>query len=65
MIHQEVSREIKEFAAKSESKPFILVAVAVPYVVTITTEGDKAKAIAPLANRKIELGLERNGDCGR
>ena len=62
MIHQEVSREIKEFAAKSESKPFILVAVAVPTLVTITTDGDKAKAIAPLANRKIELGLERSGD---
>lgn len=61
-IHEEVAKEIKEFAAKSEPKPFIIVAVAVPTLVTITNEGDKAKAIAPLANRRIELGLERSGD---
>jgi len=61
-IHEEVAKEIKEFAAKSEPKPFIVIAIAVPTLVTITSEGDKAKAIAPLPNRKIELGLERSGD---
>lgn len=61
-IHEEVAKEIKEFASKSEPRPFIIVAVAVPTLVTITTEGDKSTAIAPLPNRKIELGLERNGD---
>jgi len=61
-IHEEVAKEIKELASKSEPKPFILIAVAVPTLVTITTEGNKSKAIAPLQNRKIELGLERNGN---
>ena len=61
-IHQEVAKEIKELASKSEPKPFILVALAVPTLVTITSEGDKSKAIAPLPNRKIELAMERNGD---
>ena len=60
-IEEEVAKEIKEFASKSEPKPFILIALAVPSLVTITTEGDKAKAIAPLPNRKIELGLTRDG----
>jgi hypothetical protein len=61
-IHEEVAREIKEFASKSEPKPFILVALAVPTLVTIKTDGDKARATAPLPNRTIELGLQRNGD---
>ena len=33
-----------------------------PKLVTITTDGDKARAIAPLPNRTIELGLQRDGD---
>jgi len=61
-IHQEVVKEVKEFAAKSGPKPFILVAVAVPTLVNITTQGDKATAIAQLPNRKIELGLDRSAD---
>jgi hypothetical protein len=61
-IHQEVAKEIKELASKSEPKPFILVALAVPTLVTIASEGDKATAAAQLPNRKIELGLERTSD---
>ena len=60
-IHEEVAKEIKEFAAKSDPKPFIVVALAVPTLVKITTEGDKARATAPLTNRQIELGLQRDG----
>jgi len=61
-IEEEVAKEIKEFASKSEPKPFVLVALAVPSLVTITTDGDKAKAVAPMPNRTIELGLQRDGD---
>jgi hypothetical protein len=61
-IEEEVAKEIKEFASKSKPKPFILVALAVPSLVTITTEGDNAKAVAPMPNRTIELGLQRDGD---
>jgi hypothetical protein len=61
-IHQEVAKEIKELATKTGPKPFILVALAVPTLVKISEQGDKATAIASLPNRKIELGLERNGD---
>jgi hypothetical protein len=61
-IHQEVAKEIKEFASKTEPRPFILVAVAVPTLVTISEQGNRATAIASLPNRKIELGLERSGD---
>lgn len=61
-IQQEVAKEIKEFASKTEPKPFILIALAVPSLVTITNEGDKAKAVAPMPNRSIELTLTKDGD---
>ena len=61
-IHQEVANEIKEIAAKSEPRPFIIVAIAVQKLVTINTEGDNARATAQMPNRKIELALQRNGD---
>lgn len=61
-IQAEVAKEIKEFASKSEPKPFILVALAIPRLVTITREGDNAKVTAPLPDRTVELGMTRSGD---
>jgi hypothetical protein len=61
-IHQEVAKELKEIAAKSEPRPFIIVAIAVEKLVTINTQGDNARATAQMPNRTIEFGLQRNGD---
>ena len=61
-IHQEIAKEIKEVASKSESRPFVIVAIGLPRLVTINTEGDNARATVPLSNRKIELALQRNDD---
>lgn len=61
-IHDEVSKQIKEFASKSEPKPFILLVAAVSSLMTITTEGDSAKASALLNNRRFELALKRGAE---
>jgi hypothetical protein len=61
-IHQEVAKEIKDIAVKSEPRPFIIVAIAVQKLVTVNTEGDNARATAQMPNRTIELSLQRNGD---
>lgn len=61
-IHDEVVKQIKEFAAKSEPQPFILLVVGVPRLVTVTTEGDTAKVKAPLSDRTIELTMQRDAD---
>ena len=61
-IHDEVVKQIKEFAAKSQPQPFILLVVSVPRLVTVTTEGDTAKVKAPLADRTIELTMQRDAD---
>jgi len=61
-IHDEVVKQIKEFAAKSQPQPFILLAVGVPRLVTVTTEGDTAKVKAPLSDRTIELTMQRDAE---
>ena len=61
-IHDEVVKEIKEFASKSDPKPFIFLVAAVPSLVTVTTEGDTAKATAKISDRTIELAMRRDAD---
>lgn len=61
-IHTEVAREVKEFSSRAESKPFVVVALAISSVVTITTEGDNARVIAPIPDRSVEVTMRRDGD---
>jgi hypothetical protein len=61
-IHDEVVKEIKEFASKSEPRPFIFLVVTVPSLVKVTKDGDTAKATAALNDRMIELTMRRDAD---
>lgn len=61
-IHTEVAKEVREFSARAESKPFVVVALAISSLVTITTDGDNARAIAPIPDRTIEVLMRRDGD---
>jgi len=61
-INTEVAKEIKEFSARAESKPFPLVVLAVSSIATINTQGDNARATAAMPDRTIELALRRDGD---
>lgn len=61
-IHDEVVKQIKEFASKSQPQPFILLVIGVPRLVTVTTQGDTANVKAPLNDRTIELTMQRDAD---
>lgn len=61
-IHSELAKEIKEISSRAESKPFVMIALAISSFVTITTEGDNARVVAPLPNRIIEVTMRRDGD---
>ena len=61
-IRDEVAKEIHEFAARSKRQPFIFLVIAVPSLMTITTEGDVAKASARLNDRPFELAMRRGED---
>ncbi|HEY0724165.1 MAG TPA: hypothetical protein VGD41_09310 [Pyrinomonadaceae bacterium] len=58
-IHDEVVKELQTFAAKSEQRPFILLVVTVPRLMTVTTAGDTAHVTAPMPERSIELPMHR------
>lgn len=61
-VHDEVGKEIKSFAAGSEPKPFVVILATVPSLVTITTEGDTAKASTKMTDHPIELTMRRDSD---
>src|SRR5688500_7743098 len=61
-IHDEVAKEIKAFASKSEPKPFVFLLVAIPSLMTVTTEGETAKATTAVSDRPIELTMRRDAD---
>lgn len=54
-LHREIENEIRELTAASGQQPFILIALAISRLTTITTDGSSAKATATFQNRKVEL----------
>ena len=64
-IHAEVVKELQDFAAKSEPRPFILLVVTVPRLMTVTTAGDTANVKAPLPERTIEFTMQRDAERWR
>jgi hypothetical protein len=61
-VRDSLVKQLREISKESEPKPFFVLAIGLPYVVKITTDGDTARAIAPVQGREIELTLQRNGD---
>jgi hypothetical protein len=62
MVRDAMTSYVKALAARAEGKPFILIALGMPYEVEIKEEGDTAHVAANLNNRPVELTMERRGD---
>lgn len=61
-VREEVTKQVRELAASAEGKPFILIALSIPYVMEITENGDTAKATATRGERHIELTMQRSAE---
>ena len=62
-VHEEVVAQVKELSTRAEGKPFILVALGLPYVVDIKQDGDnKASVAVNLKDRPVTLAMERSGE---
>lgn len=61
-VRDSLVKRLQEFSEEEEPRPFVILALALPYIVKITTDGDTAKAVAPVQDREIELTLQRNGE---
>lgn len=61
-VRASLVKRLQEISKESEPRPFIILALGLPYLVKITNDGEIAKAIAPVQDREIELTLRRNGE---
>ena len=61
-LHSAIQAEIKQLSGGSEQKPFILIALAVSRLATITTEGSSARATATVQNRKVEVVMRLDNE---
>lgn len=62
LVRTEVSKKIKELSARAEGKPFILIALGMPFIVDVKEEGEAARVMANLNDRQVELTMARSGD---
>ena len=59
----EITRGLKEFAARAGEWPFFVLALAVPRVVDqVTEEGDRATVTFESRGRPVELTMQRSGE---
>lgn len=58
----EVAGQVKELSARAEQKPFVLVALGVPFAVDTKQDGDAAKVNASFKDRDVELSMQRAGE---
>ncbi len=64
-VRDGIAARVKEVSEnKAGQKPFIVVAVALPYFANITVDGDTAKAAADIHEQHVECDLKRDGDVG-
>ena len=61
-VHDEIWNMMKRFAAAPEQRSFTTILGAVPSLMTVTTEGDIAKATGSMAGHKIELTMRRDAE---
>jgi len=61
-IREALATRVREIAESTNHKPFVIVAISVPYFLKITTEGERAKATATVAEQPLELVLERSDE---
>ena len=61
-VHNQLAKEIKEFVANSEPRPFIIIALTVPSFVKIAAEADIAKITANIKDRPVGLTMRRDGE---
>lgn len=61
-VHDEFFNAVKASMAVPGNKPFLQILAAVRSLLTITQEGDSAKATGSMAGRNIDLTMRRDGN---
>jgi hypothetical protein len=56
-----LTARVKDISQQANRKPFVLVALGIPYLVNIAVSGDTAKATALVHDQQVELDMARAG----
>lgn len=64
-VRDSVAARVKEISSKADQKPFLVVALAMPYFVKVTTAGDKAIGVINIHDKQLRMDLERSSDGWR
>ena len=64
-VHEQLLNEIKDLTDIAAGKPFVVIAVAVPYFVTVKQTDRTAEATVKLKNEQVELTMQNANDQWR
>jgi hypothetical protein len=62
-MRDEMAKHVKMVSGTGESKPFILVALSMPYFASVTRDGETARVSVDIKERPIELTMQRTADA--
>jgi hypothetical protein len=58
-LRSEVMKHVREKTTRAEGKPFFLIALLMPFIVQINSEGDTATVVAKSGDQNFELLMQR------
>ena len=64
-VREELPALVRDLSARAAGRPFLLIALAMPYVVDVKQEGETATVVIKLPDRTSELTLQRRAETGR
>ena len=60
-VHDQVAQQVKQLSERAQGKPFLLIALGIPWVTTVDQKGDNANVVIETKGRVTELTMQRNG----
>jgi hypothetical protein len=61
-VHDQVAQQVKELSERAQGKPFLLIALGIPWIATVDQKGDNANVVIETKGRVTELTMQRNGE---
>jgi len=61
-VHDAMTERVKQISESANQKPFVLIALGMPFVAKVSTENDVARAAAQVQDQQVELDLQRGPD---
>jgi uncharacterized membrane protein len=61
-VHDAMTERVKQISERANQKPFVVIALGLPFVARVSTENDVARAAAQVQDQQVELDMQRGPD---